>query len=113
MKQVILAVSVMFLASCGYSSRDNELIGQIKKVKHVTPIICPNWWNADVTLGVMKNGTGSMSTQDVWLRVEDPKLLEAIKNANESGKIVKIKYDTDRVAICVEENLVTSVTILE
>ena len=114
MRRFMLSVSVLLLAlcSCGYTSKDNELIGQAKKVRHETPIICPDYANVDISLGVMRNGVGSMSTQDKWLLVRSESDLAKLKKAVEDGSIVKIKYDEYRVAICTPNEFVTSVEIV-
>jgi hypothetical protein len=100
------------LTGCGYVSTDNELMGQVKKVKHNTPLICPNYYSVDVSLGVMRNGVGSMSTQDVWLRVEDHSMLKTLREATESGALVKIKCDQYRFAPCAPDYTLTGVEII-
>ena len=40
MRKTILILIVAFMASCGYTSKDNEVVGQVKKVSHETPIFC-------------------------------------------------------------------------
>lgn len=109
MKKLVLGL--MFLVGCGYSSVDNELIGQVKKVKHMTPIVCYDYSTADVSLGIMRNGVGSLSNQDVWLTVPE-KLEEEFKKANESGAIVKIKYKEWRATLCIPEYEATSIEIV-
>lgn len=106
---VVLAVS----PGCGYSSRDNELIGQAKKVVHNTPIICPDYYMVDVSLGVMRGGIGSMSTQDVWITVDDRHALDTINAAVTSGSIVKINYDVKRIAWCTEDHVLNSVSLAQ
>lgn len=103
---------ILSLAGCGFSSRNNELTGQVKKVMHNTPLICPDFFDADVSLGVMRNGVGSMSSQDRWLFAPRESDQEIFKKAAESGAIVKVTYDTRRLAICTEEEVVTKVEII-
>lgn len=103
---------ILALWGCGYESVNNEMIGQVKKVKDNTPLICAPFTTVDVSLGVMRNGVGSMSVQDVWLYVEKPADLEIMRKANESGEIVKISYDEARFRWCVDEKVVRSVEIV-
>lgn len=89
------------LAGCfGNSASDNTVIGQVKKVKHVTPLICADRFDVDVSLGVMRNGVGSMSTQDMWLTVSSPEQIAAFTAASDTGAPVEITYDTPRLAWC-------------
>lgn len=113
MKYKIISISLLaiLLTGCGKSATDNNSTGQVKRVEHTTPIICMNYNDADISLGVMKNGTGSMSTHDMWFYVpkdsDYQKLLEASKN----GKLVDFTYDTNRWTMCTENQEITSVTI--
>lgn len=96
----LLVIGALLLAGCGYSARDGELIGQAKKVVSVTPIVCPDYTAVDISLGVLRNGVGSLSTQDVWLRVMNHSDVALLKRAVESGAVVKVKYDTRRLTVC-------------
>lgn len=100
MKHIFVILPMLLLTGCGYSSLDNEVTGQVKRVMNNTPIICSDFSDADVSLGVMRNGVGSMSTQDVWINVPTPELMAKFKHAAEVGSIVKIKYNQKRIAIC-------------
>jgi len=94
MRNALLTLAlVVGLAACGNSSTDNELTGQVKKVVHNTPIICPNYVTADLSLGVMRNGVGSMSSQDVWVTVEDKDQIKLLEEAAKSGAIINAKYN--------------------
>lgn len=109
MKQMVLALA---LVGCGYSAKENEMVGQVKKVVEQTPLICGDYTEADVSLGVLRDGNGSMSKEDVILRVngsEDKKLL---KDAAESGRPVKITYDIKRFVWCGPDHILTSVSYL-
>lgn len=98
------------LGGCwGHSSSDNTIIGQVKKVKRITPIICDNRVDIDVSLGVMRNGVGSMSTQDMWLTVSNPGTLDVLNYAAATGVPVEITYDTARMNICWNEDELTGV----
>ena len=107
--RLAVLVAALSLAACGYSSRDSELIGQVKKVVRNTPIICSEYEDADISLGVLRNGVGSMSTQDIWMYVPNREDLAKLKKAAETGALVKIKYDVYRMTFCVDEHVVRSV----
>lgn len=104
---------LLLLTSCGYHSKDNELIGQVKKVHSNTPLVCGDYFSADISLGVMRNGVGSMSTQDVDVYIPREKDVETFKLAVESGQLVKITYDSKRITFCVPGYVVTKVEILK
>lgn len=103
----------LLLASCGYSAKENEMVGQVKKVVEQTPVICGDYTEADVSLGVLRNGNGSMSREDVILRVNNAEFKKLLKSAAETGRPVKIAYDIKRVAWCGPDHILTSVEYLE
>lgn len=113
MKNLLLILLITSFIGCGYSSRQNEAIGQVKKVMQETPLVCPDYVLTDISLGVMVNGVGSMSHEDLWFYVSDSELIKTLKIANETGKIVKIKYDMKRITWCVPPHVITSVEIME
>lgn len=110
---MLLAVITLCLSSCGYGSRDNEAVGQVKSVRNVTPMVCPDFIQASLSLGVMRNGVGSMSTEDVDVTVKSEKQLEVLKSAAESGKLVRFRYDATRVRFCEPFFDLVSVDILD
>lgn len=108
----LLLLAVPLLGGCwGYSATDNQLTGQIKRVASVTPILCGDRIDVDVSMGVMRNGMGSMSNQDIWLTVADPSLLDTLRRASVSGSIVTITYDTARFNVCWNNEELTGVTL--
>lgn len=113
MQKLTTLTLVLFVSACGYSSVDNELIGQVKKVKKMTPIICPDYVEADISLGIIRNGTGSMSKEDVELNVESYADIELLKGAAESGQLVKVAYDIKRISICVPDHRLTKVELVK
>lgn len=113
MKKLVLLTLTSMLAGCGYSSKDNEMIGQVKKVAHATPLICGDYDAADISLGVMRNGVGSMSHEDAWVLVQDKRDVETLKTAADTGQIVKLTYDDRRVAFCVPDYWVTKVEVVK
>lgn len=113
-KTILFALAVVGLSGCwGYTSIDNELTGQVKKVHHNTPLICPDYYSADVSLGVMRNGVGSMSTQDVAVTIPDKELLHVFEEAASTGKLVKVVFKVRRFTICIEDHVIDSVEILK
>lgn len=110
-KYVLMAM--LLVAGCGYESRANEAAGQVKKVVQATPIVCPNFNAVDVSLGVIRNGVGSMSTEDVWLVVENPNDYALFKEAAQTGKIVEFSYDVQRITFCTPDHFVTKVRLAD
>lgn len=107
MVPVVLAVS---LCGClGHTSSGNELTGQVKKVQHVTPIFCPDYYHVDISLGTMRNGVGSMSSQDIILWVKNESDVAMLEQASRDGSIVKVNYDIARSRWfnCVEKEELT------
>jgi hypothetical protein len=114
MKKILAPLLLLSLTGClGHSSSDNELEGQVKKVQHVTPIIFFNYERVDVSLGVMRNGTGPISKDDMWLSVPNGDDIAILKHAAENGAPVKIKYYVSRVNWYQEEDTVTHVEIIQ
>jgi outer membrane lipopolysaccharide assembly protein LptE/RlpB len=111
MKKLLVIALCTALAACGYGSRDNELIAQVKKVTQQIPITCPGFTAVDLSLGVMRNGVGSMSKEDVWMTVTDKDQIAKLQAAAESGQIVIIKYDDWRWRYCTPDSYVTSVEL--
>lgn len=109
----VVAVFLLVVMSCGYQSRDSELIAQVKKVKMVTPLICPDFVEVDLSLGVMRNGVGSMSSQDVWMYVHATEMVTVLKDAVESGALVKVTYDQKRTTICVPNEQISKVELVK
>lgn len=112
MKKTILILS-LFLTACGYSAKESEVIGQVKKVVNVTPLICSDRNEIDLSLGVIRGGVGSMSSEDIFMNVSDPTSLATLKAANETGSLVKVIYNTYRVAFCQEPKQVVRVELVK
>ncbi len=90
-------------------------MGQVKLVQNMTPWWCENWVHADISLGTMRNGVGSMSTQDMWMWVPDAAQAAILKRSSEDGTIVKITYDVARSRgwfSCEELEEITNVEVL-
>lgn len=114
MKYSFLAIAfALGLAGCGNTDVDNELVGQAKKLANSTPIVCMDYKAFEVSLGIMRAGTGSMSTQDMWLTVTNENDLATIKKAVETSALVKIHYNSRRFAPCSEDHWLTSIEIVQ
>lgn len=113
MKRAFIPIlSMLLLCGCfGYTSKDNVLTGQVKKVQNVTPIVCSDYQQVDISLGVLRNGVGSMSSEDVWLAIDDKANLAILQKAAASGALVKVTYNVQRTAPCWINNVVTAVEI--
>lgn len=99
-KLALISLAVIPLSGCfGQSSYDNETTGQVKKVVANNPIICDRHHSVDISLGVIRNGVGSMSNQDQWYYIDndDKDVVNVLKKASETGALVKIVYDIDRI----------------
>jgi len=97
----------------GYSSKNNELTGQVKYVEHVTPMFCEDRIEASISLGVMRKGVGSMSTHDAVVYVPSDTAVQVLTTAAESGQLVKVVYDEQRFSLCKPLVVVRAVKLLE
>lgn len=113
MNKVIVLAVVVALSACGLSAKNNEMVGQVKKVVEQTPIFCGDYAEADISLGVLRNGGGSMSKEDVVLYVADQDMVKLLKRAAEDGSPVKVTYDIQRLAVCRPDHWLTSVQVIE
>ncbi len=115
MKRLIVfaLLAVILLTGCGRSQVGTEAVGQIKRIVKETPIICPSQTLLDLSMGLLRNGTGSMSTEDLWVRVQTADQEATLKQAQASGQAVKITYDTQRFRLCWHQREVTSVEVLK
>ncbi len=102
-----------FSFGCGYSSIDNELVAQPKRMHNETPIICGDRVDVDLSLGFMKDGVGSMSTHDTTMLVSNSKHRDILNEAIQTNKLVKVHYDERRIVFCGPEQIVTGVEIIK
>ena len=88
---------LLLVVGCGYSSVNNDAAGQVKQVHTVTPLFCSDYVEVALSLGVVRNGTGSISKEDIVLALEpgDP-LIPTAKAAATSGALVQFRYDEKR-----------------
>lgn len=92
---------------CGWSAREVTGSGQVKKVSKHTPIICPDYYEVDISMGVMRDGVGSMSHHDITLYIDD-KFAKDLQEAAKAGEIVDFTYDVRRIELCVNRDRLTS-----
>lgn len=111
-KLLIMTMVVVCMSGCGKSSVDTEVIGQIKKLETRTPIVCGDYKQVDLSLGIVTNGTGSMSRDDMTIQVTD-KQFEELKRLQAENKLVTITYDTNRFVFCGLEQTATQVKAVE
>lgn len=115
MKKLIL-LAALITTSCGYSSIDNEAVGQVKKVMNMNPIICPNYKMADIIIGsqqalYIQNASGAAPHTMIVVTPEQDKIL---REASEKGKTVKFTYSQKRLVFCTEtDHFMNSVEIIE
>lgn len=101
-----IAIFLIFISGCGYSATDSHLTGQVKSVTHNTPIICPDYDDVDLSLGIMRNGVGSMSTTEAVLTIARPEDVRFLEKAAQSGLPVTITYRFKRWTWCWERGIV-------
>lgn len=102
-KMLLAGLLALTLTGCGYSGYDIETVGQVKKIVNNNPIICNGYIDVDLSLGVMRNGVGSMSNQDIWINITAEQAV-LLKKAMETGKLVKIVYDSKRFVFCTDSD---------
>jgi hypothetical protein len=111
-RTMIVGLLALFAFGCGYESVDNKMTGQVKKVHHNTPIFCSDYFSADISLGVLINGVGSMSTQDIEVVVEE-KDRDKFEFAAANNQIVEIGYKVKRVTFCTPDHISDSIKVLQ
>lgn len=96
----------------GWSEKEISGTGQVKRVGLQNNIVCPNYYEADISLGIMRNGVGSVSTHDMVFFIPDS-MLKDFRTYSEKGSIVNFTYDVRRFDWCVNEFRLTSVKLAE
>lgn len=107
------AIILTFTGCSGYDSQGNVVPGQVKKVEHLTPVFCGDYDIVDLSLGVMRNGNGSMSHEDLILYVPDPEMVTTFKEVSLRSGLVQVTYNTKRASLCHPRETVTSVLLLQ
>lgn len=112
MKYLVI-LGMLLVSGCGYEQLGVNTAGQVKKVIVNNPIICSAYTAVDLSLGVMRNGVGSMSTEDVYLTVVNTSDVQLLNKAVETGRLVKITYDTKRWTWCTYNKIVSKVELTQ
>ena len=109
---MIKYLPLIFLVGCGYSSKNSETLAQVKYIQKKTPLICPDMVTIGLSLGVMVNSKGSMSTHDVEVTTYDSSVLETLQRAAKNGDLVELVFQQKRWSWCNEITEITKVHIL-
>lgn len=78
-----------------------------------TPLFCSDRVDVDISLGMMRNGVGSMSTEDAIMWVPDKAEQELLEEAAATGALVKVTYNQFRFTFCKPWYEVKSVELVE
>lgn len=111
-RSILAAILLLSLVGCGYQSRNTEMVGVVKRIAFMTPLMCPDYTYLDLSLGVVRNGVGSMSTEDASAMIVDPSITKLLQLAATENKIVRVTYDRARYSFCSPFRKVTKVEIL-
>lgn len=99
---VLILVPLLAISTGFGIGSEGELVGQIKEVRKVNPVICPRHATAEISLGHIKDGTGSYSTEDKLIQIPDDRV-EEFKRYAVTGEIVTAQTATWRLALCVPD----------
>lgn len=108
---LVLAIAAA-LSGCGNTSSDNEVVGQVKRVMKKTPIVCPNYYVADISMGVIRNGSGNLSKEDLWVVIPEDKAAQ-FKKLAETGEPIKVTYDVARWPWCSPGERIRTVEVVK
>jgi hypothetical protein len=107
-----LCLALSACSACGLSSENNELSGQVKKATQQSRLFCPDQNLVDISLGIMRNGMGSPSKEDVELVVPDLAVFQALKVEAQRGGLVSVLYNERRVVWCDPSLILVSFNVL-
>ena len=113
---IYIAMSQFILPMVGigeYAATDIVSVGQVKTVMNMTPMACNKFVDMSLSLGVMRNGAGSVSTEDVWMNLNTIEQIEIARRSQENGNLVRVTYDYFRFAPCRNSRNVKKIEILE
>lgn len=113
MKVFLFAISMLGIGCSGYDQIDSKVVGQAKRYHHYNPIVCGGYDTVDISLGIVRNGVGSMSTEDVELTVWNQADAETLQKAAQESSLVELKYSVWRFAPCKESRVVQYAKILK
>lgn len=111
--KVLIILLLLMASGCGYASRGNILVGQAKRLVHLTPIVCDDRIDGDVSFGVMRNGAGSVSKKDLWVTIPNAADQKTFNDAASQGGLVELTYDVKRFTWCWCDHIVTSVKVVQ
>lgn len=98
---------------CGWSETEVTGAGQIKQVSKRSPsLFCPDYYMIDVSLGIMRNGSGSVSKEDINIFIEEKDVAE-LRSAAANSSIIEFTYNTRRFSNCVVNKRMTSFKVKE
>lgn len=103
----------LLLSGCGYSHQGNEVVGQPKSVETTTPLICPDQHILHLSLGVMRHGVGSMSTQDILIHIPTDMLAGQLEAVVREGKLINAETNEARFRWCNEEKELVSFKVID
>lgn len=101
MKHVLLGAALL-LSSCGNSATDIELTGQLKAAGVATNLICPDYFYLDMSMGVIKDGTGSVSKDDIFVTLYGRQEYKKYQELAKVGAIITVHANMRRAAFCTE-----------
>lgn len=84
----------------------------MKRLHRVTPIFCGDYSVLDANLGVMQDGQGGASIQDIDLEIPEPMVAELAKALENKTLQVEITYSTHRVAFCGQHEVLDSFKVI-
>ena len=114
MFKFLIGICLFCLMGClGYSSKNSESIIQPKSIQMQTPIICPEVPILHGSLGIIRNGRGSISNQDVDMVITNDQDKYKIQTAIDSGYFLNVKYNTKRMVVCNSEHILVDVEIVK
>lgn len=112
MKWILLVFLAATLSSCGSSTADGIMVGQVRRLTRKTPWICPNYYNADIYI----DGKGSTEYNEEkwervhkWVSITDKATYEKFRSALQTGKLLTVSYDVRSFGFCTNTAVVTNV----
>lgn len=113
MRHAAFGLALSLLAGCGYSHLGNDFIGQPKAIESTTPLFCPDQHVLHLSLGVMRHGVGSMSTEDIRINIPDDNLVPVLQGVVKAGKLINAETNEARFRWCNEEKELVAFEIIE
>lgn len=110
-KYIFLPV-LFALFGCGNSAVNGSAVGQAKGWDITTPLICADYKFFDMSQGVMQNGSGSVSHEDMRFTIAEGVDMAVVKLATETAAIVKVTYNERRAPFCTENFILTDIKII-